>query len=92
MIAATMFRHGGAGLRRQMTSGAMRRCSTTSAAEASPPVLDNGSLYVIGACYFGAFLWYYRDSLESDGTMVQVPKKKLDNLQKEIDAIKKLMK
>lgn len=40
----------------------------------------------------GAFTWYYRDTLESDGTMVQVPKKKLDELQKDIDAIKKLMK
>lgn len=53
MFAASLFRRGGAGVRRQMTSGSMRSFSTEAAAESSPPLLDSDSWMVIGAVYVG---------------------------------------
>jgi hypothetical protein len=52
--------------------------------------LSTVSARVRRACA-GAFLWAYRDSLEVDGVMVQVPKAKLDKMQTELSSIKKLL-
>jgi hypothetical protein len=39
----------------------------------------------------GALLWAYRDSNEADGVTVQVPKAQLDQLQKDVAAIKQML-
>ncbi|KAG8461275.1 hypothetical protein KFE25_010462 [Diacronema lutheri] len=75
---------------RRAAVGAARRLSS-SAAPTPSPAFDQGHYNVIAACYVGAALWIYRDSLEADGVTVTVPKAKLDKLQAELAAIKKLL-